>query len=142
MFHGLYGPIHSAMELLAAGHGCHRANRLHRPHSQPCQGLLSPLYSPVFSDAQTEARRPSYPRAGDLLAAGNGASPPGTLFRPPVPSLSFPSLIGAIRPRSKDLGWPIPFRRGKFVKEPLPFPEIEPAVLSVFPRIRFLVLKA
>ena len=60
--------------------------------------------------------------------------------RPPLP-LS-PSLILAVHRVIKGPGWPIPFRCGKFVKEPLPFPKIEPAVLSVFPHVRFLVLKA
>ena len=77
------------------------------------------------------ARKALTDHAGELLAAGNGEPPRLPLFPAGALSLSLPSLIGAIRPRSNGLGWPIPFRRGKFVKEPLPFPEIEPAVLSV-----------
>ena len=96
----------------------------------------------MLSVLRTVARGPLTARAGDLLAAGNGEPPWLPLFPAGALSLSLPSLIGAIRPRSNGLGWPIPFRRGKFVKEPHPFPKIEPAVLSVIPCVRFLILKA
>ena len=91
---------------------------------------------------RTVALRALTDHAGELLAAGNGEPPCLPLFPAGALSLSLPSLIGAIRPQSNGLGWPIPFRRGKFAKEPLCFHVIKPAILSVFPRVRFLFLKA
>ena len=104
------------------------------PSSHLFGPVMTPLllrFFPVPWDTFSMDRGPLTVLAGVLLAAGNGEPPWLPLFPADALSLSFPSLIGAIRPRSNGLGWPIPFRRGKFVKEPLPFPEIEPAVLSV-----------
>ena len=131
-----------AREVFAADHGDLRLSRTLRPLSRPRRVRCTPLPSPVPLVGHTVARRALTDHASELLAAGNGEPLWLPLFPAGALSLSLPSLIGAIRPRSNGLGWPIPFRRGKFVKEPLPFPEIEPVVQGVVPRMRNLVWKA
>ena len=87
-----------AEELYAAGHGDHPAGHVLQPLFRPWRVPLHSLFPQVLSVRKTMARKALTDHAGELLAAGNGEPPWLPLFPAGALSLSFPSLIGAIRP--------------------------------------------
>ena len=126
----------------AAVHGDRRHGRTLRPPLWPGRVRLLPLSHPVALGHRIANQSPLTMLTGE---SSPSAMAPGRLehcFSQPPPCSLSSKIILAVHHEIKGPGWPIPFRRGKFVKEPLPFPEIEPAILSVFPHVRFLVLKA
>jgi hypothetical protein len=92
-----------------------------------------PSIIPVASVIDLVARRPRFPRTGELSIAGNGsaaASSPNSGGRAPLPSSIYSEPFIT---RSTAHKAPYPFV-GSFLKEPLSFGRIQPAVLGVFPK--------
>jgi len=99
-----------ADDIRTAGHGDRRLGRVLWPPLWPWRVPLLPLSLPVPSVLRTVAPSPCTACSGDLYTAGNGALPPGTLFRPATPSSLSLDLFLAVHFKSDDYRWPIPLR--------------------------------
>jgi hypothetical protein len=105
------------------------------PH--PCNALLwtHHLLSiiPVALVIDLVARRPRFPRTGELSIVRNGSaavSSPNSGGCAPLPSSIYSEPFIT---RSTAHKAPYPFA-GSFLKEPLSFGRIQPAVLGIFPK--------